>query len=133
MTTTSESSNPTHEKVNFIESVLQERPPEETCEKFYQKWAATYDEDMIDTEMYGPKTVVEEFVELGLGKNVRILDVGAGTGCVASLLQKHGYTNIDALDGSIDMLEVAKSRDLYRNYIVDIVSEERKTTIKDGK
>ncbi|XP_076350486.1 methyltransferase-like protein 27 isoform X2 [Tachypleus tridentatus] len=127
MTSTSKSSSPTDVRDYFIENAFQERSPEETCSVVYTKWAATYDKDMVDTKMYGPEAVVEEFVKLRLDKNVHILDVGAGTGCIANLLQKHGYTNIDALDGCIDMLEIAKSRDLYRNYFIDIISEGKKT------
>ena len=47
----------------------------------------------------------------------KILDVGAGTGLVAQHLKKHGFSNIDALDSSAEMLSVARENSLYTNYI----------------
>ena len=58
-------------------------------------------------------------------KNIRIIDLGAGTGYVATELKKHGFTNIDGLDLSPEMLNKAKEKDAYRNYICEAVTEKR--------
>jgi SAM-dependent methyltransferase len=43
-----------------------------------------------------------------------ILDAGAGTGLVGELLGVMGYPVIDALDASEGMLEIARSKNVYR-------------------
>ena len=47
--------------------------------------------------------------------DLRILDVGAGTGLVGSFLRDHGYSNIDALDISQKMLDEAKKLNIYKD------------------
>jgi len=47
--------------------------------------------------------------------DLRILDVGAGTGLVGNVLRDHGYSNIDALDISQKMLDEAKKLNIYKN------------------
>lgn len=54
-------------------------------------------------------------------KNDRILDVCAGTGILGQQIKNHGFTYIDGLDFSQGMLDVAKSKDIYKNYICDSV------------
>jgi ubiquinone/menaquinone biosynthesis C-methylase UbiE len=58
----------------------------------------------------------------GSDKNIKIIDLGAGTGYAAIELKKHGFTNIDGLDVSSEML---KKKDAYRNYICEAVTEKR--------
>jgi ubiquinone/menaquinone biosynthesis C-methylase UbiE len=56
----------------------------------------------------GPLKLVQSLVELNVPKNAHILDVCAGTGEVGVYLRKFGFNNIDALDGCIEMLNVAR-------------------------
>lgn len=58
-----------------------------------------------------------EFFQNVPKKQIRLVDAGAGTGKVAARLKEHGYTNIDALDISQDMLNVAKEKKLYQNLV----------------
>ena len=48
-------------------------------------------------------------------------------------LKKLGYTQVDALDFSPKMLDLAKSRDIYRHYICDTVQLHPKNQIEDSK
>lgn len=92
---------------------------------FYDKWAATYDED-LDRLPGGCRHpmllagIVPRFVQ---DKNARFLDVASGTGKVAFFLKKLGFSNIDALDGSDGMLDAARKENLYRNYFLDFVDD----------
>ena len=61
----------------------------------------------------------------GSDKSIKIIDLGAGTGYAAVELKKHGFTNIDGLDLSPEMLQKAKEKDAYRNYICEAVTEKR--------
>ena len=47
----------------------------------------------------------------------KILDVGCGTGLVGSSLSTLGYIDLDGLDFSSDMLEVAREKRVYKNLI----------------
>ncbi|XP_028402636.1 uncharacterized protein LOC114525463 isoform X2 [Dendronephthya gigantea] len=94
----------------------------------YDDFAATYDEDIDPTSTYPALlSIVDTFMEV-LGssdKNIRIIDLGAGTGYAAVELKKHGFTNIDGLDLCEEMLKKAKEKDAYRKYICEAVTEKR--------
>ncbi|KAJ7373002.1 Methyltransferase domain [Desmophyllum pertusum] len=50
-------------------------------------------------------------------KDMKILDVGAGTGGIGEMLKAREYTNVDALDISQEMLNLAASKNLYKKLI----------------
>ncbi|XP_013788851.1 uncharacterized protein LOC106472740 [Limulus polyphemus] len=100
------------------------RPPEETC-KIYDQHADDYEKFASKFTCEEWSLVVTDVIETKIlkDKSCRILDVGAGTGANGNLLQKHGYTNIDALDGSEQMLEIAKTKNIYHNLIHIILKD----------
>jgi ubiquinone/menaquinone biosynthesis C-methylase UbiE len=57
-----------------------------------------------------PKTSIDLIKATGLGKDARIIDIGAGDSMLIDLLLEEGYTNIYALDISHHALERAKKR-----------------------
>ena len=50
-------------------------------------------------------------------KDMKILDAGAGTGGIGEMLKTRGYSNVDALDISQEMLNLAASKNLYKKLI----------------
>ena len=67
-------------------------------------------------------TIADIFLELKLGRDVRIIDVACGIGIVAEDISKHGYLNVDGLDPSRGYLEVANSKKIYKvQNIIDVV------------
>ena len=50
-------------------------------------------------------------------KDMKILDAGAGTGGIGEMLKARGYTNVDALDISQEMLNLAKGKNIYKRLI----------------
>ncbi|XP_028402657.1 uncharacterized protein LOC114525479 [Dendronephthya gigantea] len=96
--------------------------------QLYDDFAATYDEEILPESTYPALlSVVDTFMEV-LGnsdKNIRIIDLGAGTGLAAVELKKHGFANIDGLDLCEEMLKKAKEKDAYRKYICEAVTEKR--------
>ena len=50
-------------------------------------------------------------------KDIKILDAGAGTGAIGEMLKARGYTNVDALDISQEMLNLAAPKNLYKKLI----------------
>lgn len=51
-----------------------------------------------------------EFIEKHVEKQARILDVGAGAGCLLAALQEKGYKNLYALDPSEESLDVLSQK-----------------------
>ena len=82
--------------------------PDETL-KLYADWAETYDQTMLDGLAYhSPQQLAALAAVTEERRNVRVLDVGCGTGLLASSLRAHGFNRIDGLDYSAPMLSVAR-------------------------
>ena len=64
---------------------------------------------------------------------LKILDAGAGTGLTGFELHKLGYTNIDALDISQEMLKVAKEKGVYRRYVCCSLTEKKIDEFETGE
>lgn len=79
----------------------------------------------------GHKLVVEQFDAFGVAKDSKIMDLAAGTGLVGALLSENGYTNIDALDGSAEMLVAAKNAKCYQNIITHFIKKDVQFPIED--
>ncbi|XP_032231368.2 uncharacterized protein LOC5507013 [Nematostella vectensis] len=104
---------------------------------YYDETAIHYDKYVKDARGYiGPEvaaSITAKFLKSqGFSEDCRILDVGSGTGLQAEGLVKHGFTNIDALDPSEKSHEVARKKNLYKNYITDYLEPGRKLNISDG-
>ena len=56
--------------------------------------------------------IVKYLAEQNFSKESKIIDFGCGTGLVGVELTKNGFTNIVGIDGSQEMLEVAKSKQM---------------------
>ena len=105
-----------------LESAYDLKSPSDNI-KLYSFWAETYDAGFIDEMQYKLHfSVADEFVFNG-GKGL-ILDVGAGTGALAeALLQKRKFI-VEATDISAEMLEIAKSKNIYtRSFLSDLTRE----------
>ncbi|MEZ4522083.1 MAG: class I SAM-dependent methyltransferase [Thermomicrobiales bacterium] len=97
---------------NLVQWVYAAKTPEELSER-YDTWAATYEEDLDrDFGWYGPMHAVNAALKY-ISKDARILDAGAGTGLVGTLLDEHGYDEIVGIDMSRGMLEQAAQKDVY--------------------
>ena len=63
---------------------------------------------------------------------IRIIDAGAGTGLVGEVLAKLGYTNVDAIDISQEMLDEAEKKKVYTKFICAPLNEKRNPDIETG-
>ncbi|XP_037042536.1 uncharacterized protein LOC119078911 [Bradysia coprophila] len=98
----------------------------------HNTWKADDYEQKLKVMNYnGHKLAVNHFVEFGVPKDAKILDLAAGTGLVGFELSENGYTNIDALDGSDEMLVVAKERNCYQNVMTHLIQKSTKLPIAD--
>ncbi len=90
----------------------------------YRRWASTYDEDFIEATGYVyHDNVIHLFLDAGGAAGGAIADVGCGTGVVGVALGDLGVVDVDGLDISPEMLEVAGTKHTvhgtpaYRNLI----------------
>ncbi len=71
---------------------------------------------MLEILQYLSPTMIAELLLQYLPRQqVKILDIGCGTGLTSKLLHSRGYQNLDGLDFSADMLRVADNRGIYRD------------------
>lgn len=84
----------------------------------YDEWATSYDSDLAkkDQEYVAPTlaaaTVAKHLSPIPLD-SVKILDAGCGTGLVGASLARIGAKNIDGVDLSPGMLDVARKLNVY--------------------
>ena len=83
--------------------------------KYYQDWTKKnkYNQDMIDLNYTAPKETVLLLKKYALNNKCKILDAGCGTGLVGIELKKNGYTNIEGVDFSQNMLDLIP-KDIYK-------------------
>lgn len=87
----------------------------------YGDWATTYDQSFAEAWGYiAPREIAKHFKIAATSSEQPILDIGAGTGLLASELL--GWI-IDGIDISAPMLEIAASKELYRERIVADLTE----------
>jgi len=90
----------------------------EESKALYRDWATSYDQSMLDGLGYLTPTLTAELLTRHLdARDAAILDIGSGTGLAGVALQAAGFTQLDALDFSREMLEVAASRNVYQRLI----------------
>ena len=76
--------------------------------KYYQNWTKKnkYNQDMVDLKYVAPKETVLVLKKYVFNNKYKILDAGCGTGLVGIELQKNGFSNIDGVDLSQNMLDL---------------------------
>ena len=84
--------------------------------KYYKGWTEKnkYNQDMIDLKYVAPKETTLVLKKYALNNKCRILDAGCGTGLVGIELKKSGYSNIDGVDFSQNMLDLLP-KGIYKN------------------
>jgi len=76
--------------------------------KYYQDWTKKnkYNQDMINWKYTAPQETVLVLKKYAFNKDCKILDAGCGTGLVGIELKKSGYSNIEGVDFSQNMLDL---------------------------
>jgi predicted TPR repeat methyltransferase len=94
----------------------------ETLAKFYDDWATDYDQD-IKADYLSPAMMVRTLREAIASNDafawasepsVSVVDAGCGTGLTGVALAKAGYTTIDGVDLSVEMIAQATKTGVYR-------------------
>ena len=83
----------------------------------------------FETEELVDKTI--NYINEYFDKKVKIVDIGTGSGCIAITLQKVLDTEVDAVDISIEALEVAKRNNLNNKTRVNFIQGNLLDNLKD--
>jgi len=99
-----------------------------TVKAFYANWAVSYDTD-VAANYRGTQEIVD-VLDGYLNDNpsdafedraqLKVADMGCGTGLVAEVLRKVGFRTIDGMDLSPEMVAEAKKLDIYRSLFADV-------------
>ena len=95
-------------------------------------WFALF-QDMITSIYNSPNHLIPAFQEAlqrvfssAQQEEIKILDIGAGTGIIGQKLASIGYTNLQGIDLSPKMLAFAERKNIYRNIVCDSLYNWRK-------
>ncbi|XP_077495469.1 uncharacterized protein LOC144106502 isoform X2 [Amblyomma americanum] len=121
------------DRSDIVDFVVDDRSPEET-KAIYNNWATNYEEDMA-MQKYKAPSIMAHFInqELQVKKDAVILDVGCGTGLLGVQLKNLGYSYIDALDYSEEMMTESKKKNIYRRHFLEKVYKNNQLPLTDGE
>ena len=106
----------------FLDSVygLAER---EATKDFYRDWAESYDDEVVGEGYITPQRCAETLFRLAADTRQPVLDLGCGTGLGGVALRNAGFQVIDGTDFSEEMLEIARTHNIYRRTFFHDLSE----------
>ncbi len=82
----------------------------------YKSWAKTYDLEIGEHGKYAqPARAAEMLQRFQPNKSISIFDAGCGSGLSGEALVQFGYSQIHGCDFSADMLEIAKTKSIYKS------------------
>ena len=92
---------------------------------FYTNWAEFYDQDMVKLGFKRQFQLAQKLKSFYPDeihrKNLKILDIAAGTGLVGVGLKQEGFEFMDAVDGNQAMLEKLKEKGIYQKAVTAIL------------
>lgn len=97
----------------FLDKVYTARTADETRE-LYDDWSASYEAEVAENGYATPGRCAEALAQFMSNKSAPVLDFGCGTGLSGLALKLAGFTTIDGVDLSADMLAQAESKSVYR-------------------
>lgn len=84
----------------------------------YDDWAASYESEVADNGYATPRRCAEALAAHMPDPDAAILDFGCGTGLSGLALRAAGFSTLDGMDLSADMLRQAETKGIYRRTIL---------------
>eukprot|EP00933_Yihiella_yeosuensis_P053086 TRINITY_DN5125_c0_g1_i3.p1 TRINITY_DN5125_c0_g1~~TRINITY_DN5125_c0_g1_i3.p1 ORF type:complete len:496 (+),score=106.12 TRINITY_DN5125_c0_g1_i3:97-1584(+) len=115
------------QRLSCFEMFEDTHPDSKSLEYFYNAWGKDYDKDMEVAHYHNYIEVAKMLDALFHGtsrkkrRQLKILDVGAGTGLCGKVLHELGFDNIDAVDGSAQLLDIARRRGVYKHVYPEVL------------
>ena len=94
-------------------------------EGIYKNWASNYESDVINLAGYVGHLITSDLL-LNYLRNTEsiVLDAGCGTGLVGEILYKNNFRNMDGVDFSQEMLNIAHQKNIYQSLkLVDLTKK----------
>ena len=94
-------------------------------EGIYKNWASDYESDVINLAGYVGHLITSDLL-LNYLRNTEsiVLDAGCGTGLVGEILYKNNFRNMDGVDFSQEMLNIASQKNIYQSLkLVDLTKK----------
>ena len=90
----------------------------DSSEAIYDEWADGYEADLVDEFGYvSPRTAASALADLLEDRTTTVADYGCGTGLVGVEMQQLGFTEVDGVDVSARMLDIARTKGCYRELL----------------
>ena len=115
---------PNEEMTESMREVMSLEGDVDKLSAYYARWASYYDADVAEHGYGLPRMMLaavwaasdrDEAAARYLDRSVPVLDAGCGTGLVGSIMHEAGYTNLNGVDLSHEMVERARERGIYRS------------------
>jgi len=103
-------------KKSTLEKIWKTKTVAET-RALYAEWAAEYEADMTLVGYVTPDRIARLAAGLVADLNAPVLDYGCGTGLSCQAMHRAGFTTLDGMDISPEMLAYAQSKNIYRAVI----------------
>lgn len=100
-------------KENFFNKAYTLKTSED-AKQMYDLWAEVYDQDLKNGKYQQPIRCAKALQEQIADTNIKLLDVGCGTGLSGLALKETGFQNIDGCDLSQGMLSKAAELKIYK-------------------
>ncbi|QGX98174.1 methyltransferase domain-containing protein [Roseovarius faecimaris] len=97
----------------FLNRVYGKMAPAET-QALYDAWAATYEAEISENGYATPGRLAKAMAKHVSDTSRPLLDFGCGTGLSGLALQLAGFTTLDGMDPSAQMLNIAREKSTYR-------------------
>lgn len=97
----------------FLDKAYQARDASST-RSLYDDWAASYEAEVAENGYATPGRCADALKSHVADLDAPVLDFGCGTGLSGLALKLAGFGNIDGIDLSHEMLEVARGKGVYR-------------------
>ena len=109
--------SPSAASQRILERAYALKTPDE-AKTLYRDWAVSYDQQLEQGLHYiAPACIAQILGNVLEDRTALILDIGCGTGLVGTCLVGHGYSVIDGLDFSAEMLNQARNKRVYQTLI----------------
>ncbi len=98
----------------FLETIYDDLTPE-NAPRLYDDWAASYDAEVGENGYATPGRVATALAAHVDDQVAPVLDYGCGTGLSGHALRTAGFTVIDGMDPSAEMVRLAREKGIYRD------------------
>lgn len=86
--------------------------------KLYDNWATSYETEVADNGYATPARCAAALAKYMPDQSLPVLDFGCGTGLSGMALKHAGFTTLDGMDLSEEMLTKAQGKSIYRNTLL---------------